>query len=161
MYNFRIFTASELDQLTETILDILTKSKSEATLKLRESSICKKCGYGRVGKYGKTPNGKQRYRCLNCGAVLTETSFTEFSRSHCDLTVWKKYIECFLQGLSLEKCARICNISVRTAFLWRHKLLQLITMDAGRRLPHDEAVAFFANRVLNAESSSAEEPTKE
>ena len=87
-----------------------------------------------VSKYGKDKNGKQRYRCKHCAAIFTETSYTVISHTHCDLSKWEKYIEYLLMGLSLEKCATLCGISVRTAFLWRHKILSILQNDQTNRV---------------------------
>ena len=97
--------------------------------------VCRKCDSDNgVSKYGKDKNGNQRYRCKHCGSTFIETSFSVISHSHCDLSKWKKYIECLLLGLSLEKCAILCGISVRTAFLWRHKILSILQNDQSNRV---------------------------
>ena len=156
VHNFRTFTVSEIHQMKELILETLTQTTSENNLQLRQPSVCKRCNNGRVSKYGKSTNGKQRYRCNGCGSVLTETTFTKLAHSHLDLPAVEKYIECFLQGLSISETARICNICVRTAFKWRHKLLQIITEGAGEGLSYDQALKYFADRVLNTKSSIAD-----
>lgn len=92
--------------------------------------VCRKCGLqGGVSKYGKDHKGQQRYRCKHCGRLFYKTSGSVISHSHRDLSTWEQYIACLLQGLSLQKCARICGISTRSAFLWRHKILSTLQKD--------------------------------
>ena len=97
--------------------------------------ICRKCNSKQgISKYGKDRKGNQRYRCKACGTFFSDTSFSTVSHSHCDIAVWRKYIECLLQGYSLEKCGYICGISTRTAFFWRHKILSTLQQDQSERV---------------------------
>ena len=43
-----------------------------------------------------------------------------------DLSVWEKYIDCMMNGLSIRKTAVACGIHRNTAFLWRHKILDAL-----------------------------------
>ena len=58
-------------------------------------------------------------------------------RAHKALTVWEKYIRCMLDGLSLRKTAEDCGLSVKTAFIWRNKILNALAKrseNSGRQL---------------------------
>ena len=103
----------------------LTKEIEEARFSAK-GIYCPRCGgIDGVVKFGRTPKG-QRYRCKDCGRTFTAMSLSLFQGTHKALTVWEKYIECMLDGLSLRKTAEDCGISVKTAFIWRHKILDAL-----------------------------------
>ncbi|MDY5917149.1 MAG: IS1595 family transposase, partial [Treponema sp.] len=41
-------------------------------------------------------------------------------------SVWKKYIDCMMNGFTVRKSAEICGINKDTAFIWRHKILDAL-----------------------------------
>jgi len=95
--------------------------------KFADGIYCPSCGCAEdIIKFGKK-NGTQRYRCKNCGRIFNAMARTVFEGTKKSLIVWEKYIECMLDGLSLRKTARACSISVRTAFMWRHKILDALS----------------------------------
>lgn len=126
---------NELQIIAESILAKLKASSAHSSSNAEVPDACRKCGSAKgITKHGKDRKGNQRYRCKSCGAFFSDTSFSTISYSHCDISVWKKYIECLLQGYSLEKCGQICGISTRTAFLWRHKILSTLQQDQTDRI---------------------------
>lgn len=93
---------------------------------------CPHCGcVERFQKFGSF-NGKQRYRCKDCGRTFTATSDSILSGTTKKLSVWEEYIECMQDGLSIRKAAEACGISVRTSFTWRHKILDALSSKAER-----------------------------
>lgn len=94
---------------------------------------CPHCGCTEnIAKYGKTAKGAQRYLCRNCGKTFSSTSDSVLQGTHKSLVVWEQYIECMLDGLSLKKTSEKCGICQRTAFNWRHKILDAISMKKER-----------------------------
>jgi len=88
---------------------------------------CPHCGcVENVQKFGKS-NSKQRYRCKDCGRTFSATSESVLSGTHKSLSIWEKYIECMLDGLSIRKSAEECGISLQTSFVWRHKILDALS----------------------------------
>lgn len=118
------------------LLEVLERSYQnhavEAKEELEESKFsngvyCPYCGcVENVQKYGKQ-NGIQRYRCKDCKKYFTALSFSVFNKTHKSLDVWEKYVECMLDGLSIRKSAEVCKISLQTSFVWRHKILDVLT----------------------------------
>ena len=51
---------------------------------------------------------------------------TIFSGTHKSAAVWKEFLRCMSEGLSLDKTAERCGITHATAFVWRHKVLDAI-----------------------------------
>lgn len=92
-----------------------------------EGIFCPHCGCTEnIVKFGKY-NSIQRYKCKNCNSTFSSLTKTVFARSQKPLSVWEKYIECMLDGLSISKSADICDISIPTAFIWRHKILDALS----------------------------------
>ncbi len=123
---------SDLRKISDTILNMLQNAGGEDT-NLSAPEVCPKCKCSNLAKFGKDKNGKQRYRCNGCHSTFINTSFSVISHSHLDLNTWRKYIEFLLEGASLAKCAKECNISIKTAFYWRHKILNALQKDQDNR----------------------------
>lgn len=129
------FKAEELKILADKIFEMLNEVEGvPSTSNIEQVIKCRKCESSKIKKDGKDKNGKQRYRCSSCGCRFTSTSFSVVSKSHCSLKKWHKYIQLLLNGDSLAECAKQCGISVRTAFLWRHKILNVLQRDQNNRV---------------------------
>ncbi|MBE6443172.1 MAG: IS1595 family transposase [Alphaproteobacteria bacterium] len=87
--------------------------------------VCPICGKKHIQKFGNS-SGIQRYRCKDCGKTFTEYTKTVFFSTKKDYDTWFKYIDLMMKGLSLAKIANKLNMSVLTAFHWRHKVLNAI-----------------------------------
>ena len=81
--------------------------------------ICKSKHFIRYG----TKDGKQRFKCKNCGKIFTNTTKTIACRSKHDFNMWSKFVSCMVSGMSCRKTAQYCKISHKTAFYWRHKVM--------------------------------------
>lgn len=92
-----------------------------------ECRRCVHCGSDEIVKSGKNGNGTQRYKCKHCGKLFTATRLSVTFNSKKPPEVWRKYCECFLDKLSLRRCAEICDINLETAFNWRHKILDALS----------------------------------
>ena len=86
---------------------------------------CPHCGGIHIKKNGKV-NGIQRYICKDCHKTFGNTHKTILKSSKKDLATWKLYVHCMVEKYSLRKCAQKCNISLPTAFAWRHKILDAL-----------------------------------
>lgn len=134
LIQFKNLNSKELKQISEKLLQMLQGASGEAFFSHKEVDKCSKCDSGNFIKFGKDKNGKQRYKCKNCGATFTATSFSVVSKTHYDYNTWETYIEELLRQSSLAECAKKCNISVQTAFVWRHKILKAILKDQDNRV---------------------------
>lgn len=85
---------------------------------------CPYCSSESVNRYG-TYQDLQRYRCTSCDRTFTAKTATPMAGSHYP-EKWGAYIDCMSQGLSLEDTAEKVDISVTTAFYWRHKVLSAL-----------------------------------
>lgn len=88
---------------------------------LSETYFCPHCHSHHIIKNGKE-KGTQRYKCKQCGKNFRTSTGTTIHQLHKKQTI-DKYMHCLTDGISLRKAAKRCNISLRTAFLWRHRFL--------------------------------------
>ena len=94
--------------------------------------FCPKCGSLHVRRFG-SRNNRQRYRCADCGRTFTEQRpHTLIATSKLGKSTWMRYINCFADGLTIAKCAANCNVSIRTSYYMRLRLLTIIA----ESLPH-------------------------
>ena len=130
----KCLSEKELKRISDALLKMLGKSNGVYGVSVQKVEKCRKCGADKIVKYGKDKNGKQRYKCKCCGATFTETSYSIISRTRHSEVIWETYIRLLLAGASLEECAFQCGISVRTAFIWRHKILNVLQKDQDNRI---------------------------
>lgn len=95
--------------------DILLKEK-------HTEIICPFCGSKHTVKNG-TVKKHQRFICKDCKKTFGYTENTIFKNTKINADTIIKYIRCFINKLSLKACAEECNISILTAFRWRHRIL--------------------------------------
>ena len=122
------FLIEQLKRLSkEELAEIISQvNKAQLTAKRFENGvICPICGKKHIQKFGSS-SGIQRYRCKDCGKTFTEYTKTVFFSTKKDYNTWFQYIELMMTGLSLAKIANKLNMSVLTAFRWRHKILNAI-----------------------------------
>ena len=94
-----------------------TQSKSRTTCN------CAYCKSLHIVKFGISDKGEQRYLCKDCNKTFTAKTNTILYKSPYSEKVWRKYINCMMQGMSIRKSAKECGINADTAFKWRHKIL--------------------------------------
>ncbi|NQY89948.1 MAG: IS1595 family transposase [Colwellia sp.] len=85
------------------------------------SSQCPHCHANHLKKWGKS-GAIQRYRCKDCLKTFnnkTNTPLAKLRKSY----LWEEYARCMVLKLTLREAAEVCNINLRTAFLWRHRFL--------------------------------------
>lgn len=88
---------------------------------------CPICGdVERIVKNGKRA-GSQRYICKHCKKSFMANTTSILERTHKSISVWKKFLECMVHGMSILKTAEICEINKNTAFAWRHKVLDALS----------------------------------
>lgn len=122
----------EIEELFNSIGEILslksmTKSIYSDSREQRFSKgvACLHCGSTNVIKHGKK-NGVQRFKCKDCEKTFNDRTLTPLANSHVSLEQWIDYAKCMVMGLSIRKSATICDISVKTSFYMRHRLLDAV-----------------------------------
>ena len=128
-----------LSKLKEILISLSDTEKNELINYLSFSNInliekrfknglyCPRCGcVENIVKYG-FKNDHQRFKCKNCGRIFNEITNSVFMCSKKSFDIWEKYIECMINEFTIRKSAKICNISITTAFVWRHKILDVLS----------------------------------
>ena len=99
--------------------DFLLTKKSEKGIN------CPHCNSFNVKKNGHK-GIIQRFLCKDCHKTFTSRNHTITFSSKKSFSVWKKYIDCMMNGFTVRKSAEICGINKDTAFIWRHKILDAL-----------------------------------
>ncbi len=86
---------------------------------------CYKCHSHRIVKLG-TYNGMQRYRCKDCSVSFTSKSKSIFATTKLEKDKWLKYIECFVDCLSLRRCAEKVGVCLKTSYFMRHRIIECL-----------------------------------
>ncbi|GAB3538401.1 IS1595-like element ISSsu9 family transposase [Pontibacter brevis] len=116
----------ELKQLSKNIIEILAKASekhNQVAEQLNEGMErgCPACGSVSVVRYGYLQN-RTRFQCKDCKKTFTDLTGTAISyikKKH----LWEQYITLMVEGNSLREIASKMDISLKTAFDWRHKIL--------------------------------------
>jgi len=95
---------------------------------------CPRCGSDHIHGHGRYRDRK-RYRCAECGRTFNDRTGSPLSGTHYPER-WGTYIACMAAGYSLRRTARVLNISLPTAFYWRHKLLAALIVNARPIMVH-------------------------
>lgn len=90
-----------------------------------EKISCPLCNSSSIIRYGHDCN-HQRYRCKDCGKTFAETKLSIFEGSSKSLDVWRNYFYSMVEGSDIRASAYKCGITLKTSFIWRHKLLSAL-----------------------------------
>ena len=124
----RSCSKNDIQKLIDTLsMMLLPTDKNEFLTENRKEIECPHCGHSYVVKNGKSKSGMQHYLCRDCGKAFSASTNTILQNTCKPLQVWKKYIECMVTGMSLRKTAELCSMSLVTAFMWRHKILDALS----------------------------------
>ena len=88
---------------------------------------CIYCEGTHVVKNGKRKDGVQRFLCRDCRKSFIASSDSITSRTRKSVSVWTTYLRCMLDQKTLKQSSEECNISMATAFTWRHKILDTLS----------------------------------
>ena len=88
---------------------------------------CIYCNGAHVVKNGKRKDGVQRFLCRDCHKSFIASSGSITSRTRKSISVWTAYLKCMLDQKTLKQTSEECNISMSTAFTWRHKILDTLS----------------------------------
>ena len=85
---------------------------------------CPYCESNKIIKYGMY-RSNQRYKCKeeSCGRIFTNKIYDQFRYSKKFKDKWREYFKLLNKGLTIRECAAELNITIVTAFFWRHRFL--------------------------------------
>ena len=130
-------TLDDLKKLTPVELDFiaahiykLVKDKVTEDTKNEENfnhdpDCCPHCGSLSFIKYGFN-KGKQKYYCKDCNKFFSKTTGTLYHRSENEYVLWKNFIGCEINGLTLVQESVSIGKCKTTCFNMRHKLYKAI-----------------------------------
>ena len=90
-----------------------------------EFLTCPHCKSNDICSYGyqeTSTQRKQRYKCKNCEKVFSMFNNSIISGSNFSFIQWIKFIDCLYNGFSLDKTAKLCEITSKSAADNRIKL---------------------------------------
>ena len=92
--------------------------------KINTRTKCPYCESKNIIKYGMYRN-IQRYKCKKpmCGKTFTTEIYNQFRYSKKFKENYQEYFNLLNKGLTIRECAIQLNITVVTAFFWRHRFL--------------------------------------
>jgi transposase-like protein len=164
----------DYNELMALLASISKEEKEESTydfvLEVKSSEItrCPYCGKTHIVRNGHRKDGVQKFMCMDCRRSFVPTTNTIFSYSHKPLSVWKSYINEMISRNGLTESSRNCDMNIKTAFLWRHKILtSLCQMEDSVKLEGiseaDEtffALSFKGNRMAFSDGEANRLPRK-
>ena len=92
-----------------------------------ESPVCPYCDNLHIHRWG-IRDGRQRYRCPACSHTFNAFTGTPLAKLH-HSEKWSSYLAGMTHSLTLRKAAKEHGITLKTAFSWRHRFLQVIEND--------------------------------
>ncbi len=116
------------------LFNSLTEKQKSALLKLAMNDTktelkkdeCPHCDSESIVKRG-IQNNSQRFQCKKCKKYFSTQTKSLFQDSNKDISTWKEYIKLMFAGLSLRNISAQMDISLPTAFYWRHKVLKSLS----------------------------------
>ena len=87
---------------------------------------CPWCGFSSFIRKGHNRDGSQRWLCRECGRTFSAKSRGLLAASRLDAATWSLFVESALSGRSLRECARTCHVCLRTSWLCRMRLCEIM-----------------------------------
>ena len=97
----------------------LEKLKTEQTSESK--IICPHCQSSEIYGHG-NHKGRKRYKCQQCNKTFNDFTGTAMSGIK-KIELFQEYLELIVESVSIRKAAKILDVSTKTIFDWRHKLL--------------------------------------
>lgn len=110
------------DQMSKDVSSLITTRENELT---KTGISCSHCSSKEVVGYGKYGEGK-RYKCKVCTKTFNSLSGSVIHGLH-KKHLLKQYLYLMLQGYALRRITREIDICLKTAFDWRHKILNSLS----------------------------------
>lgn len=90
-------------------------------LQEKEKFACPHCNSDEIVGHGNYQNRK-RYKCRTCKKTFNDLTGTSVSHIH-KKDEFHSYLHCIANNLTLRDAAKQVGISLKTSFLWRHKII--------------------------------------
>lgn len=90
-------------------------------IRFKKGLKCPNCGHQKIVLWGKR-NGIQRYHCKTCRKYFNDLTGTPMAYSK-KLNKWPSMTKALQLSLTVKQTAEFLDVSISTAFRWRHRLL--------------------------------------
>lgn len=90
-------------------------------LQEKDKFCCPHCSSEEIVGHGNY-QGRKRYKCRSCKKTFNDLTGTSVSHIH-KKKEWEQYLQCLANNMTLRESAKQVGISVKTSFLWRHKII--------------------------------------
>ncbi len=110
------------------VLDGLGKASRDQV----ERQGCPHCAGRDIAAWGRS-HGLPRYRCKSCRRTFNALTKTPMARLR-KKERWLDYAKAMIEGTSVAKAAKRCDIHPTTAFRWRHRFLRSPARDKPKTL---------------------------
>lgn len=97
-----------------------------------EHPVCPRCQSNNVKRWGRA-NNLQRFRCYSCGKTFNPLTGTPLAHLR-NKDRWLTMASALKQGFPLRRTADECDVSLTTAFRWRHRFLKAASLDKPDKL---------------------------
>lgn len=116
----------ERESAVRELREVIYEDAYETIASRDDVLACPRCGSIGIVRKGHNPDGSQRWQCRDCRRTFSKTRDTLIGRSKLPVAKWMMYVECFVDCLALRTCASRCEVSLRTAWLMRRRLLKCL-----------------------------------
>ena len=87
---------------------------------------CPRCHNAHVVRKGHGPDGSQRWLCRGCGRTFCARTAGLLARSRLEPATWAAYVEHMVAGESLQRCADLCGVCLKTSWFMRMRVCEVM-----------------------------------
>lgn len=87
---------------------------------------CPRCHSARVVRKGHAADGSQRWLCRSCGRTFGARTGGLLAPSKLDAETWSAYVEHMVGGESLQRCADLCGVCLKTSWFMRMRVCEVM-----------------------------------
>lgn len=87
---------------------------------------CPRCHHAHVVRKGHAADGSQRWLCRGCGRTFGRSTRGLLAQSKLGPATWASYVEHMVAGESLQRCAELCGVCLKTSWFMRMRVCEVM-----------------------------------
>lgn len=87
---------------------------------------CPRCHHAHVVRKGRATDGSQRWLCRGCGRTFGSSTGSLLAQSKLGPETWAAYVEHMVAGESLQRCADLCSVCLKTSWFMRMRVCEVM-----------------------------------
>ena len=87
---------------------------------------CPRCHHAHVVRKGRDALGRQRWLCRGCGRTFGASTCGLLAQSRLGPDVWSSYVDHMVAGESLQRCADLCGVCLKTSWFMRMRVCEVM-----------------------------------